>query len=91
MEGDDLGLTRERRQALAHTVVAIKRAWEQGYEWGCYVLFSEITDTYEQIWVNLQLKDDAGARAAIKRFQIAERKYDAENKRDRPVEIPEGK
>lgn len=88
---EDLGLTRERRQSLSNTVVAIKRAWEKGYEWGCYVYFSEITDTYEQIWVNIQLKDDPGIRAAIKRFQIAERIYDAEHKRHDPVEVPKGK
>lgn len=76
---DELGLTRARRQELANTVVAIKRAWEKGHEWGCYVCFREITDTYEQIWVNLQLKDDPGIRAAIKRFQIAERIYDKEH------------
>ena len=76
---EDLGLTRARRQELANIVVAIKHAWDKGYEWGCYVYFNEITDVYEQIWVNIQLKDDPGIRAAIKRFQIAERKYDAEH------------
>jgi hypothetical protein len=84
---DDLGLTRDRRQQLANTVVAIKHEWEKGHEWGCYVFFREITDTYEQIWVNLQLKDDAGIRAAIKRFQLAERIYDAQHQRDDPEQV----
>ena len=78
----DLGLTRERRQVLANVVVTIKREWEKGHEWGCYVHFSAITDVYEQLWVNLQLRDDAGIRAAIKRFQIAEREYERRTKED---------
>jgi hypothetical protein len=87
----ELGLTRERRQELANLVVGIIRSFEKGNEWGCYVLASEVTDTYEQLWLWLQLETYPGIRAAIKRFQIAERKYDAEHQGHDPVEIPKGK
>jgi len=88
---DDLGLTRERRQELANLVVAMRRSWEKGNEWGCYVYFRDITNIYEQLWISIQLEDAPGLRAAIKRFQIAERKYDAEHAGDDPIEIPEGR
>ena len=76
---EDLGLTRARRQELANLVVGIIRSFEKGNEWGCYVLSSEVTDVHEQLWLWLQLEAYPGIRAAIKRFQIAERKYSAEN------------
>jgi hypothetical protein len=76
---DDLGLTRERRQELANVVVGIRRQWERGNEWGAYVYARDVTDTYEQLWLWLQLEDAPDIRAAIKRFQIAERVQDAEN------------
>lgn len=87
---EDLGLTAARRQFLANIVIAIKRAWEKGYEFGCYELTKEVTETYEQLWLWLQLKEEPGIRAAIKRFQTAERIYDAKHQGYDPVEIPEG-
>lgn len=76
---DDLSLTRKRRQELAKVVVGIRRQFERGNEWGAYVYARDITDTYEQLWLWLQLEDAPGIRDAIKRFQIAEREQDAEN------------
>jgi hypothetical protein len=43
------------------------------------------------LWLWLQLKDAPAIRSAIKRFQIAERKYDAEHQGYDPVKVPEGK
>lgn len=76
---DDLGLTGKRRQELANVVVGIRHQWERGNEWGAYVYARDVTDTYEQLWLWLQLEDAPDIRAAIKRFQISERKYDAEH------------
>ncbi len=83
-------LTAKRKQELAHVVIAMRRAYEKGDEWGCYVYASEVTQIYEQLWLWLQLNDAPGIRAAIKRFQIAERKYDAEHQGHDPVEVPKG-
>ena len=77
---EELGLTRARRQFLADTVVWIKRAYKENREWDCYVYASEVTDIHELLWLWLNL--DAPERAAIKRFQLAERNYDAAHKRD---------
>ena len=74
-------LTRERKEVLAKTVVEIRRAYKEGREWGCYVLWSSITDLEEQLWTQLQLTDVPKIREAIKRFQRAERSYD-ERERD---------
>ena len=87
----DDGVTAKRKQELANVVIAIRRCYERGDEWGCFAYASEITDTYEQLWLWLQLKEPPGIRSAIKRFQIAERTYDAEHQRHDPVEIPKGK
>jgi len=78
--GDEL--TRARKEVLAQTVVQIKRAYQEGREWRCYVLWSSITDLEEQLWANLQLIDDPPIREAIKRFQRAER---AEDERERDI------
>jgi hypothetical protein len=74
---DETGLTDKRKQELAYTVVAIRRCFQRGDEWGCYVYASEITELYEQLWLWLQLNDSPKIRSAIKRFQLAEREYDA--------------
>jgi hypothetical protein len=84
MAGQPTEPTNARKQELANTVISIIRSYEKGNEWGCYVFASEITELYEQLWVWSQLVDYPGIRASIKRFQIAERKYDAENKRNDP-------
>ena len=65
-------LTRARRQVLADTVSLIHKAYKEQREFDCYMLWESITDLEEQLWVNLNLL--AGPRAAIKRFQEAERK-----------------
>ena len=64
-------ITRERREILARTVVQIRRAYQEGKEWSCYVLWTSITVLEEQLWMQLQL--DAPIRESIKRFQRAER------------------
>lgn len=75
--------TAKRKQELAHVVICIRRCFEKGDEWGCYVYASEITELYEQLWLWNNLQDAPGIRAAIKRFQIAERQHDAnQNRRD---------
>ncbi len=85
---EDLGLTRERRQVLADTVVWIKRAYKENREWDAYVYASGITDTHELLWLWLQLS--APERAAVKRFQQAERNYDAQHQGHDPEQIPKG-
>ena len=80
--GEQSDLTNARKQELANTVISIIRSYEKGNEWGCYVFASEITELYEQLWVWSQLVEYPEIRAAIKRFQIAERIYSAQNKPD---------
>ena len=67
-------ITRERREILARTVVQIKRAYQRGSEWDCFVLWESISILEEQLWMQLQL--EAPIREAIKRFQRAERELD---------------
>jgi hypothetical protein len=72
-------LTRARKDVLARTVVEIKRAYQEGREFDCYMQWESITELEEQLWMQLQL--EAPIREAIKRFQRAERAYD-ERQRD---------
>jgi hypothetical protein len=88
---DETGLTDKRKQELAHVVVAIRHCFAKGDEWGCYVYASEVTELYEQLWLWLQLNDSPKIRSAIKRFQLAEREYDAKHQGHDPVEVPKGK
>ena len=64
-------ITHKRREVLARTVSWIKRAYQEGREWDAYTYFTDITDMYEILWLQLQL--DPQERAAIKRFQQIER------------------
>ena len=65
-------LTRERRRVLSETVSLIRRAYKEAREWDCYVLFSSITELEEILWLSLNIGPKC--RAAIKRFEEAERK-----------------
>ena len=83
-------LTRERKEVLARTISHIRDCYKRGYEWGCYVHFSSITELEEILWLQLQLQDAPAIREAIKRFQRAEREI---NERERDIsdeQKPEG-